>query len=369
MKDIPMIEYENLRKTNARFEKDIEAAMSDVVRSGWYVLGKSVSGFEADFASYCGSRFCVGLANGLDALFLSLKAMDFPKGSEVIVPSNTYIATILSIVNCGLVPVLAEPDLRTYNISPDEIERNITGKTRAIMPVHLYGKLCDMKSICAIAEKHGLMIIEDCAQAHGASYNGKKAGTWGNIGAFSFYPTKNLGALGDAGAVVTDDPAFAEKIRVLRNYGSEIKYRNSVPGYNSRLDEIQAAVLSVKLRRIDEVTAHKRALAEQYFSGIDSSKFILPERTDGYFDVFHIFNIRHPERDRLKEYLLDHGVKTDIHYPVPPHRQKALSSSFPGKLFPVSDEIHSTTLSLPISFGHSAEEISSVIRILNSFEG
>lgn len=364
-----MIEYESLKRANASFAAEIEQAVSDVVRSGWYILGKNVADFEDNFAGYCGSEKCVGVANGLDALFLALKALDFPQGSEVIVPSNTYIATILSIVNCGLVPVLAEPDIRTYNISPSEIEKRITSKTRAVMVVHLYGKLCEMTSICAIAAKHNLKIIEDCAQAHGASFGGKKAGTWGDIGAFSFYPTKNLGAIGDAGAVTTDNPEFAEKIRILRNYGSEIKYHNSVPGFNSRLDEIQAAILNVKLKHLDEITLHKRKLADIYFSNLDAEKFILPDRSENYYDVYHVFNIRHKARDALKEYLFANGVKTEIHYPIPPHRQKALAGMFPGGEYPVSDEIHSTTLSLPISFGHTEDEIVSVIRILNSFQG
>ncbi|MGE5316223.1 MAG: DegT/DnrJ/EryC1/StrS family aminotransferase [Acidobacteriota bacterium] len=360
-----MIEYENLGAANRPFMNDYKDALACVLESGWFVLGKSVKTFEEDFGRFIGAKYCIGVANGLDALTMSLKAFGFEPGDEVIVPSNTYIATILSIVHCQLQPVLVEPDIRTYNIDPALIEAAITPRTRAIMVVHLYGKSCDMDPIVEIARKHHLKLIEDCAQSHGATYKGRMTGTFGEFGAFSFYPTKNLGALGDAGAVVTDDETLAVAIRRLRNYGSDVKYYNEVVGYNSRLDEVQAAFLSVKLRRLAEITAHKRKLARLYFDGI-KSEFILPSVENDYFDVFHIFNIRHPRRDKLKQYLLDCGIRTDIHYPVPPHKQKAMQGIVRGD-YPISTEIHNTTLSLPISFATTEDEVSKVIEALNRF--
>lgn len=259
-----MIEYENLRKANASFFDEFRADFSDSLESGWFILGNKAARFEAAFAAYCGARHCVGVASGLDALLLSLNAFAFADGSEVIVPSNTYIATILAVLHNRLKPALVEPDLRTYNIDPGRIEERITPLTRAIIAVHLYGKPCAMDAIAAVAEKYGLKLIEDCAQSHGASYKGRTTGTFGDYGAFSFYPTKNLGALGDGGALVTDNGEAAEKIRKLRNYGSAVKYRNDEIGFNSRLDEIQAGFLSIKLKRLDEIVAHKRRLAGIY---------------------------------------------------------------------------------------------------------
>jgi dTDP-4-amino-4,6-dideoxygalactose transaminase len=282
------------------------------------------------------------------------------------VPSNTYIATILSILQCGLKPVLVEPELRTYQIDPEAIEASITRATVAIMVVHLYGKLCRMERIQEIARKDGLKIIEDCAQAHGARWKGRRAGTFGDCAAFSFYPTKNLGALGDAGAVVTNDGDCARKIRTLRNYGSEKKYHNELIGMNSRLDEVQAAFLSIKLRSLDDINEHKRRLAALYRDGL-SDDFIKPVVEPDYFDVYHIYNVRHAKRDALKQYLADNGVLTDIHYPVPPHRQKAMHGIFEDRAYPISDEIHATTLSLPISLCHSESDIRRVIDIANRF--
>jgi len=361
-----MIDYENLRKVNEPYFTEFKRVFNETLESGWYILGKNVERFEREFADYCGSSHCIGVASGLDALILSLKAFEFPAGSEVIVPSNTYIATILAILQSGLKPVLAEPDLRTYNIDPAGIEERITGKTVAIMVVHLYGKLCDMDSIMAIGRRHGLKIFEDCAQAHGASLKGRKAGTFGDCAAFSFYPTKNLGALGDAGAVVTSDSSIAEKIRMLRNYGSGKKYHNDMVGMNSRLDEIQAAFLSVKLPDLDRINRHKRVLADLYHQGLRED-FIRPSLQDGFFDVYHIYNVRHERRDELKAYLAENGILTEIHYPVPPHRQKALLGMFAGSAFPLAEEIHATTLSLPISVCHSEEDIGRVITVMNRF--
>jgi dTDP-4-amino-4,6-dideoxygalactose transaminase len=360
-----MIEYENLKKANEKFFDEYRRSFDATLDSGWFILGNAVKRFEEEFARFNTSRHCIGVANGLDALILSLRALQCEPGSEVIVPSNTYIATILSILQNNLTPVLVEPDIRTYNIDPKRIEAAVTSKTRAIMVVHLYGKSCDMDPIMETAKKHHLTLIEDCAQSHGAQYKGKMTGTFGH-GAFSFYPTKNLGCLGDGGAVTTDDDEFARMIRMLRNYGSEKKYYNDVVGYNSRLDEVQAGFLSVKLARLDEITAHKKKLAALYQEGLKSD-FIKPVFHPDYSDVFHIYNVRHPKRDALKEYLLTHEIKTEIHYPVPPHKQIAMKGILGHQDFPISAEIHATTLSLPISFCHTEAEVSKVIETMNKF--
>ncbi len=360
-----MIEYENLRKANEPFFEEYKRSFSSTLDSGWFILGNAVKSFEQEFAAFNSNKFCVGVGNGLDAMILCLRTLDFELGSEVIVPSNTYIATILSVLQCGLKPVLVEPDIRTYNIDPRKIEDAITPETRAIMVVHLYGKSCEMDTIKRIADKHNLALIEDCAQSHGAKHKGKMTGTFG-YGAFSFYPTKNLGCLGDGGAVTTDDESFAQKIRMLRNYGSEKKYYNEVVGYNSRLDEVQAGFLSVKLKHLNEITSHKRKLAQLYHDGL-KEKFIKPHVHSDYFDVFHIYNVRHPKRDALKEYLMKHEIKTEIHYPVPPNKQKAMSGVLIKQNFPISEEIHATTLSLPISFCHTESDIQRVIDVMNKF--
>jgi dTDP-4-amino-4,6-dideoxygalactose transaminase len=361
-----MIEYENLRKSNEPFFPELEESFKKTLESGWYILGANVQNFEESFADFIGSKYCIGVASGLDALELSLRAFDFPDGSEVIVPSNTYIATILSIFHAGLKPVLVEPDISTYNIDPEKIEEKITAKTVALMVVHLYGKCCEMDKIMAIANKHKLKVIEDCAQAHGSCYKNQKAGSFGDTGAFSFYPTKNLGSLGDAGAITASSPDLAETIKKLRNYGSEIKYYNDLIGKNSRLDEIQAGFLQIKLKRIDEIIKHKRTLAAIYDKSLKDD-FIKPQVDKNYFDTYHIYNVRHPKRDELKNYLFDNGVKTEIHYPVPPHKQKAIQSFFEGQNYPISEEIHRTTLSLPISFFHTEEDIHKVVEIMNKF--
>jgi dTDP-4-amino-4,6-dideoxygalactose transaminase len=360
-----MIEYENLREVNKPFFEDFEKSFRKTLESGWFILGKNVENFENEFAEYNNSGYCIGVASGLDALILALKAFGFEKDDEVIVPSNTYIATIISILHCGLKPVLVEPDIYTYNIDPDKIEEKVSSRTRAVMIVHLYGKSCNMDPITAVCRKHGLRLIEDCAQSHGAKYKGRLTGTFGEYGAFSFYPTKNLGALGDGGAVVTDDSELADKIRVLRNYGSHKKYYNEVIGYNSRLDEIQAAFLRVKLKKLDEINNHKRMLASIYHENINKN-FIKPYADPEYSDVFHIYNIRHPERDKVREYLLNNGIKTDIHYPVSPHRQEAMKGIIEGD-YPVSDEIHNTTISLPVSWYHTKDDIYRIAETLNKF--
>ena len=361
-----MIEYESLYTSNEIFMDEYKAAFEDVLKSGWFILGKSVKNFEEEFASYCNTKHCIGVASGLDALTLSLHTLALPRGSEVIVPSNTYIATILSIVHLGLKPVLVEPDIRTYNIDPSKIKEAITNKTAAIMVVHLYGKCCDMEAINKIALENGLKVIEDCAQSHGATQNGQICGSFGDFGAFSYYPTKNLGALGDAGAITTNNDAYDEKLRKLRNYGSSKKYYNELIGHNSRLHELQAAFLSVKLKKMSLITEHKRSIADIYFKNI-SDAYIKPVVDNNYYDVYHIFNIRTTKRDELKAFLLENDIKTEIHYPVSPNKQVAMKGILDNFDTPIAEEIHNTTLSLPISFGHTENEIQTVCDALNHF--
>lgn len=362
-----MIDYENLYKVNKPFMKKYKEKFNKILNKGWFILGEEVSKFEEEFAKYCGADYCVGVANGLDALLLSILACDLPSRSEIIVPSNTYIATILAIINSGHIPVLVEPDIHTYNIDEKLIEKKITQKTKAIMPVHLYGRLCNMESIIEIAKKHHLIIIEDAAQAHGAALNGKKVGALGDLTAFSFYPTKNLGSLGDAGAVTTNNEHYATKIRTLRNYGSKKKYYNELTGFNSRLDELQAGFLRIKLQSLDKINLHKNKLATIYNEELPEDKFIKPLIDKNYYHVYHIYNIRHNERDRLKAYLEKNGIKTDIHYPVAPNKQQAMSGILDGEKTPIAQEIHSTTLSLPLSFCHTESEILSVCKALKNF--
>ncbi len=360
-----IIEYENLFKVNQPYFDKYRLKFEEVLQSGWFILGNNVKKFESDFASYNNLEYCTGVASGLDALTLSLMALDLEKGSDVIVPSNTYIASILAVILAGHNPVLVEPDINTYNINPALIEEAITRKTKVIMVVHLYGKPCDMDPIIETCKKHKLFLIEDCAQAHGAEYKGKKVGSFGDMAGFSFYPTKNLGCLGDGGAIVTGNEEFHLKTEMLRNYGSLKKYQNELIGLNSRLDEMQAAFLIVKLEYLNLINKHKRELASLYLSHLKED-FIKPSVQDFSYDVYHIFNIRHPKRNDLKEYLIKNGIKTDIHYPIPPHKQKAFS--YLSHLhFPISEEIHSTTISLPISTIHSKEDIIRVIETMNKF--
>jgi len=361
-----MIEYESLALLNAPFFDEYQKQFDAVLKSGWYILGNSVKNFEAEFAAYNNVSHCIGLNSGLDAITFSIAAFEFEKGSEIIVPSNTYIATILSVMQNSMKPVLVEPDISTYNIDPTKIEAAITSKTKAIVIVHLYGKSCDMDPIMALCKKYNLKLIEDCAQSHGATYKGKKTGAFGEFGAFSFYPTKNLGALGDAGAVLCNDSALDKSIRRLRNYGSDVKYYNEIVGYNSRLDEFQAAFLLVKLKRLDEINAHKRKLASIYLNNLKQD-FIKPVVDKDCFDVYHIFNVRHEKRDELKEYLLKNNVKTEIHYPVSPSKQNALKGKLDKYDFPISELIHKTTLSLPISFFHNEDDINRVVEVMNKF--
>jgi dTDP-4-amino-4,6-dideoxygalactose transaminase len=360
-----VIEYESLRETNRSFMAEYQEAFGRVLASGWYVLGAEVAAFEREFAAYCGVAHCVGVANGLDALVLALRAFGFAPGSEVIVPSNTYIASIIAVAHAGLVPVPVEPDAETLLIDAGGIERRITGRTAAVMVVHLYGAVCDMPPIQELCRRRGLRLVEDCAQSHGAACGDRRAGSFGDFGAFSFYPTKNLGCLGDGGALTTDDAQLADRVRCLRNYGSRVKYHNELLGVNSRLDEVQAAFLRVKLPRLDEINAHKAALAAEYRAGLPPA-VTAPRPRVGFRDAHHIFPVRHPRRDALKAYLLERGIKTDIHYPVSPNRQPALRGIM-DEPCPVSEEIHSSVLSLPISFGHTREDVREVCRAVRDF--
>ena len=361
-----MIEYENLGHSNAKLFDEIETAVSRVIRSGWYVLGQEVAEFEFEFANYVGAKHCVGVANGLDALTLAIEAMDLPQGSEVLVASNTYIATILAIVRAGHVPILVEPDIRTFNIDSTKLWTALTTRTRAICVTHMFGKACRMDAICAFALENGLKIIEDCAQSHGAKLGKRMTGTFGDAGCFSFYPTKNLGAVGDAGAVVTNDGSLAERLRHIRNYGSKQKYINEYLGVNSRLDEIQAAILRVKLCYLDAITAHKRSLADIYFKSLPEW-LQLPSLCEDEHDVFHIFGVRCERRDELRAWLLGKGVKTEVHYPVAPHRQVAMRGILEG-VYPIAEELHATELSLPISTGHTHEQIINVCETIAGFK-
>ncbi len=359
------IPYEDLKLLNKPFEEDFKVKFNSFLNSGWYILGNEVANFEQEFGNYHNEKYVVGVANGLDALILSLKCYNFQIGDEVIVPSNTYIASIIAILQCGLVPIFVEPCLSTYNIDADKIEAALTRKTVAIMVVHLYGQCCKMDDICNIAKINNLKIIEDCAQAHGATYKNKLAGTFGDFGCFSFYPTKNLGALGDAGAIICKSEKDYIMLRQLRNYGSEKKYHNGIIGYNSRLDEIQASFLRIKLPHLQTINNHKKKLASLYQNNMDD-RFVKPIINVAFDNVYHIYNIRHKERDRLKNYLSNHGIGTEIHYPIAPHQQKALKN-LNHLSYPISEEIHATTLSLPCSFAHSVENITEVIEIINQF--
>ena len=359
-----MIEYENLKKVNAEFEREFRESFDLFLQSGSYILDKEVEKFESNFSSYNKSRYCIGVGNGTDALTLALKAADLQAGDEVIVPSNTYIAPILSVINLGLRPVFVEPDIRTYTIDPEKIKKNISPASKAIIVVHLYGKPCQMEEIVRICNENKLALIEDCAQAHGAEYHGQKVGNFG-IGAFSFYPTKNLGALGDAGGLTCNDFRMKEKLRALRNYGAVEKNRHEYVGYNSRLDEIQARFLNIKLKSLDKINQHKKKLAAIYLESLQGD-FILPVVQKNIDDVFHIFAIRHEQRDKLRAFLLKNGVNTAIHYPVPPHLQPCMKGLTEGE-FPISEKIHETILSLPISYGHSVKDIETVCKVLNRF--
>ena len=362
---IPFVSFLPMEK---ELDSELRNAFNRVFNASWYIEGKEDEAFEKAFSDYCGTKYCVGVGNGLDALMLSLKAFGIGKGDEVIVPSNTYIATALAVTYVGAKPVFVEPDIRTYNIDPNLIESAITNKTKAIMPVHLYGQACDMDPIMKIAGEYKLKVIEDCAQAHGATYKGQKVGTFGNAAGFSFYPGKNLGALGDAGAVVTNNGELANKIRALGNYGSDYKYHHIYKGNNSRLDELQAAFLSAKLPHLDRMNKERRRIAQMYTEGINNPKVITPYIIPECIPVWHIYGIRCSERDALEKFLNEKGIGTNKHYPIPMHRQECYKdlNITEGEL-PIAEEISKTELSLPMYYGMKDEEINYVIDSINEF--
>ncbi|MEG1345924.1 MAG: DegT/DnrJ/EryC1/StrS family aminotransferase [Acidaminococcaceae bacterium] len=364
------ISFLDLKAINTQYRDELIEACTRVIDSGWYIAGNELTQFEQEFASYCGTKYAIGVANGLDALILTLRAWKelgkLKDGDEVIVPSNTYIASILAISANDLVPVLVEPDLASYNLCPKNTEAAITSRTKAILPVHLYGQLADMPAIMDIANRHSLLVLEDSAQAHGASIDGKKAGNWGNASGFSFYPSKNLGALGDAGAVTTSDDELAEILRALRNYGSHEKYKNLFQGVNSRLDEIQAAMLSVKLKYLDIEITHRRKVAAAYLEGINNPAITLPVPHDETH-VWHVFVIRCEQREALQKHLLDAGIQTLIHYPIPPHQQQAYKE-WNTESYPVSEMIHQQVMSLPMGPMITDEQVAAVITVCNSFK-
>lgn len=357
-----MIPFLDLKAPHVELGEEIREAIDRVVSSGWYILGPEVEEFETDYARYCGAGHCVSVANGLDALHLALRAMEVGAGDEVIVPSNTYIATWLAVSQCGATPVPVEPVEGTHNIDPSKIEAAITSRTKVILPVHLYGQPADLDPILAIARKHGLRVLEDGAQAHGAKYKGVRIGAHGDMVAWSFYPGKNLGALGDGGAITTQDPALADRVRVLRNYGSRVKYVNEVQGYNSRLDPIQAAVLRVKLRHLDEWNARRKALAAMYLDGLSSSRLILPEVPDWADPAWHLFVVRVTNRDALQSRLSAAGIGSLIHYPIPPHKQDAYADQRTSSLpLPLAERLADEVLSLPIGPHLRASDANAVI--------
>lgn len=343
------IPFLDLNASYLELKEELDAAYRRVMDSGWYILGNEVEAFEKEFAAYCGVKHCIGVGNGLEALHLILAAMKVGPGDEVIVPANTYIATWLAVSYCGASPIPVEPDLMTYNINPANIETAVTERTKAVIAVHLYGQPADMDAINAVAQKYGLKVVEDAAQAHGAKYKGKSVGALGDAAGFSFYPGKNLGAFGDGGAVTTHDDKIADKIRILRNYGSRMKYFNEEKGYNSRLDELQAAFLRVKLANLEDWNHRRKILASYYLKELEVTPDItLPFVPSWCEPAWHIFAIRHPQRDRLQSWLLNEGIHTLIHYPVPPYQSGAYARERKWPHFPVTDRISREVLSLPI---------------------
>lgn len=369
-----MIPFLDLKNINQQYRSALIEACTRVIDSGWYIGGNELEQFEAHFAQYCGSKFAIGVANGLDALILTLRAWKelgkLKDGDEVIVPSNTYIASILAITANNLTPVLVEPTIGSYNIDPKKIEQAITAKTKVLLPVHLYGQLAPMPEIMEIAKKHNLLVLEDSAQAHGAQIGGVKAGNWGDASGFSFYPGKNLGALGDAGAITTNNEELASMLRAIRNYGSHEKYKNLVPGVNSRLDEIQAALLDIKLKFLDQETEHRRKIANMYLTEITNLEVSLPlyevDATKYKQHVWHLFVIRTKNREALQKHLADNGVQTLIHYPIPPHKQQAYKE-WNDLSYPISEQIHDEVMSLPIGPTLTLEDAKKVAQLCNNF--
>lgn len=363
------VPFASFKPLEILIKAELKEAFEDVLNNSWYIDGKKDLQFEDEFAKYCNRKFCVGTGNGLDSLVLTLKALGIGAGDEVIVPSNTFIATALAVSYTGAMPVFVEPYLETFNIDVTKIESKITNKTKAIIPVHLYGQPCDMDEIIKIAEKNKLYVVEDCAQAHGAKYKGKKVGAFGVAGCFSFYPGKNLGALGDAGGVVTDDRKLADTIRVLGNYGSDYKYHHILQGSNSRLDELQAAFLSVKLKTLDDINEDRRRIANKYLDGMNNSVILLPEIEDCVEPVWHVFAVRSKYRDSLEKHLNENGIKTNKHYPIPIHLQKCYENlGFKKGDYPIAEKISKTELSLPMYYGMKEDEVEYVIECVNSFK-
>ena len=361
-----MIKFLDLEKVNNRFRKEIDARFKNILNKGWYLQGDENENFSCDFANYCGTKYALGVANGLDAINLIIRAFGFGAGDEIIVPSNTYIATILAISENGCTPVLVEPDINTYNINPDLIEEKITNKTKAIIVVHLYGQAVQMEKVWALAKKYNLKVIEDSAQAHGAIYQGKRVGNLSDASAFSFYPGKNLGCMGDGGAVTTNDEELYKKVKAIANYGSDRKYHHIYKGVNSRLDEFQAAVLDVKLPYLDKDNARRREISKYYRENITNPKIILPKIYDENAHVWHIFAIRTENRDELQKHLETNGIQTNIHYPTPPHKQGAYKE-WENQSYPISEEIHRTILSLPISPVMTDEDVQKVVEVVNEW--
>jgi dTDP-4-amino-4,6-dideoxygalactose transaminase len=366
-----MIHFLNLKSINEQYTDELKEAFARVLDSGWYIMGNELNAFEAEFASYCGTQHAIGVANGLDALVLVLRAWKelgkLRAGDEVIVQANTYIASILAITENDLVPVLVEPDLVTFNLDPARVSAVITSKTKAILPVHLYGQISPMPELLAIAQQHQLLVLEDCAQAHGAEIGGRRAGNWGDAAGFSFYPGKNLGALGDAGAITTNDDELAQTLKALRNYGSHKKYENLYQGVNSRLDELQAALLRVKLPHLSTETARRQEIALAYRQGIQNPLIVLPAVHDELQHVWHLFVIRTEHRAQLQTWLNEKGVQTLIHYPIPPHQQKAYNS-WADLSLPMTEQLHQQVLSLPLDPTMSQQSIQTVIDAVNGFQ-
>lgn len=362
---IPFVSFLPMEK---ELNDELRDAFDRVFTRSWYIEGEEDKAFEKAFAEYCGAKYCVGVGNGLDALMLILKALGIGEGDEVIVPSNTYIATALSVTYVGATPVFVEPDIRTFNINPELVEEKITSKTKAIMPVHLYGQACDMDPIMAISKKHGLKVVEDCAQAHGAKYKGQIVGTFGDAAGFSFYPGKNLGALGDAGAVVTNSQELADKVRSLGNYGSDYKYHHIYKGNNSRLDELQAAFLAAKIPHLNRMNTERRRIAAMYTGGIKNSKIVIPFVPEECDPVWHIYGIRSKERVALEKHLNNRGIGTNKHYPIPMHMQDCYRDlGIKEGDLPIAEEISATELSIPMYYGMADAEIQYVIDALNEF--
>ena len=361
-----MIKFLDLKKINNRYREEIDSRIKNILDKGWYLQGEENENFTKNFENFCGTKFALGVANGLDALNLIIKAYGFGNGDEIIVPANTYIATILAISENGCIPILVEPDIKTYNINPDSIEEKITSKTKAIMVVHLYGQAVQMEKIWKIAKKYNLKIIEDSAQAHGAIYQENRTGNLGDASGFSFYPGKNLGCIGDGGAVTTNDEELFNKIKAIANYGSDRKYHHIYKGVNSRLDEIQAAVLDIKLNHLDSDNNKRREISKYYRENIKNSKIILPETYDEKSHVWHIFAVRTQNRDEFQKYLTEKGIQTIIHYPTPPHKQGAYKE-WNNLSFPITEEIHNTILSLPISPVMTDSEIEKVVEVVNEY--